>query len=32
MHYAGKIEGDTMSGTVNTPRGESEWTAKKVET
>jgi hypothetical protein len=32
MQYAGKIDGDTMSGTSSTPRGESEWTAKKVET
>ena len=32
MQYTGKIEGDTMSGTATTPRGESEWTAKKVET
>ena len=32
MQYAGKIDGNTLSGTSSTPRGESEWTAKKVET
>ncbi len=32
MIYTGKIEGDTMSGTATTPRGDSEWSAKRAET
>jgi hypothetical protein len=34
MTYTGKVEGDTMSGTVSGRggRGGGEWTAKKVET
>jgi hypothetical protein len=29
--YKGKVEGKTMSGTSETPRGTGEWKAEKVE-
>ena len=32
MIYTGTIDGDTMSGTSTTPRGEAEWSAKRAET
>lgn len=31
MAYTGTVEGDTMNGTMSTPRGEQPWTAKRVE-
>lgn len=31
MEYTGKVEGDTMKGVRKTPRGETEWTAKRVK-
>lgn len=31
MEYSGKIEGATMKGVRKTPRGETEWTAKRVK-
>ena len=31
MAYTGTVEGDTITGVMNTPRGEQPWTAKKVE-
>lgn len=30
MTYTGKVDGDTAEGTMETPRGETPWTAKKV--
>ncbi len=30
MVYSGTVEGDTITGTVQTPRGEQPWTAKGV--
>jgi len=30
MTYSGTVEGDTAKGTYQTPRGEVEWTAKRV--
>ena len=30
MVYAGTVEGDTITGTMETPRGEQPWTAKRV--
>lgn len=31
MVYTGTVEGDTAKGTMQTPRGEIEWTGKRVE-
>jgi hypothetical protein len=31
MVYTGTVEGDTAKGTMQTPRGETEWTGKRVE-
>jgi hypothetical protein len=31
MVYTGTVEGDTAKGTMLTPRGETEWTGKRVE-
>jgi len=31
MEYSGKVEGDSMKGVRKTPRGETEWTAKRVK-
>lgn len=31
MTYTGTVEGDTAKGTMQTPRGETEWTGKRVE-
>jgi len=30
MSYSGTVEGDTITGTMETPRGEVPWTAKRV--
>ncbi len=30
MVYTGTVEGDTITGTMETPRGERPWTAKRV--
>jgi hypothetical protein len=30
MVYTGTVEGDTAEGTMQTPRGETEWTGKRV--
>jgi hypothetical protein len=30
MVYSGTVEGDTITGTMQTPRGEQPWTAKRV--
>jgi hypothetical protein len=29
--YSGTVEGDTVRGTIKSPRGDIEWTAKRVE-
>ncbi len=31
MTYTGTVEGDTITGTMNTPRGEREFTMKRME-
>ncbi len=31
MTYSGTVEGDTITGTMSTPRGETPWTAKRVD-
>ena len=31
MTYSGTVEGDTITGTMTTPRGETPWTAKRVD-
>jgi hypothetical protein len=28
--YSGTVEGDTITGTMRTPRGEQPWTAKRI--
>jgi hypothetical protein len=30
MMYSGTVEGDTITGTMQTPRGEQPWTAQRV--
>ena len=30
MTYSGTVEGDTITGTMQTPRGEQPWTAQRV--
>ena len=30
MTYSGTVEGDTITGTMQTPRGERPWTAQRV--
>ncbi|MEJ2237715.1 MAG: hypothetical protein P8X82_05420 [Gemmatimonadales bacterium] len=30
MSYSGTVEGDTITGTMETPRGEVPWTAKRI--
>ncbi len=30
MAYSGTVEGDTITGTMQTPRGEQPWTAKRI--
>jgi len=30
MVYSGTVEGDTITGTMQTPRGEQPWTAKRL--
>ncbi|KPJ90878.1 MAG: hypothetical protein AMS18_09805 [Gemmatimonas sp. SG8_17] len=30
MVYSGTVEGDTITGTMQTPRGEQPWTAKRA--
>ena len=30
MVYSGTVEGDTITGTMQTPRGEQPWTAKRI--
>lgn len=30
MSYSGTVEGDTITGTMETPRGEAPWTAKRI--
>lgn len=31
MKYSGTVEGDTITGTIQTSRGEVPWTAKRVQ-
>ena len=31
LSFKGEVDGDTMAGTVTTPRGESPWTGKRKE-
>ena len=31
LTFEGEVDGDTMAGTLTTPRGESPWTGKKKE-
>ena len=31
LTFKGEVDGDTMAGTLTTPRGESPWTGKKKE-